>query len=206
VPLRPFRSVFKSNLTASLRALRNAARSLNPEDLIARSMLALDPRVPYTDERRPPPLDEAPSAALRRYLNPTTSARIDPRLPAWPVDPAPRPAFTASIQLRTYRVRRAPLAQTPALPCPPSAGLPFSPAAVPPGPRQREPRENPDFVRMAVLENLMRRAGKILPEDRKPGRARLALPPRKSPSRPYNVGPDGVPERWRPLTRPPSPG
>jgi len=43
--------------------------------------------------------------------------------------------------------------------------------------RQREPRENSDFLRMVVCEMEMRRKGKF--RDDIPGRARMSLPARK---------------------------
>jgi hypothetical protein len=67
-----------------------------------------------------------------------------------------------------------------------------------PGPRQREMRENSDFIRIAVMEMAMRRRGKL--DDQRPGRARWALPPRKVSTRPYEIGTDGVPARWIPTT------
>lgn len=224
---RPLKSAFKSNLTASLRALRNAARSISnlgiasipPEDFLTRSILTIDPRVPFTDERRPPPLEEEPSAALRRYLNPTTTARMELR-PAEPdssTSPT-RPNFTASIQMQTYKVRRSRSGShhgtSPSsprgIPSPSpqksttgEAG-PQSPESVPdatsplalPG-RQREMRENSDFIRIAVMEMAMRKRGKL--SDQRPGRARWALPPRKTSSKEYEIGPDGVPARWVPV-------
>ncbi|KAL8304640.1 hypothetical protein RB597_004257 [Gaeumannomyces tritici] len=234
LPLQPLKSAFKSNLTASLRALKNAARSIStlgqasipPEDFLTRSILTIDPRVPFTDERRPPQLDEEPSAALRRYLNPITSARIESRPPSAP--PAARSSFTASIQMQTYKVRRVrPSADTaspagiphpsPQLGQPPvqdsteGAAGPEAPTdAVPPGSsdsasaaptaplaipgRQREMRENSDFIRIAVMEMAMRKRGKL--DDQRPGRARWALPARRTSTTPYRVGPDGVPVRW----------
>lgn len=251
-PLQPLRSAFKSNLTASLRALRNAARSFSnlnltsipPEDFLTRSILTIDPRIPYTDERRPPPLEEEPSAALRRYLNPATGPHIDPRISAAqmlspalasatlspstltssssgpssstsggatsPGSSPPRSPFTASIQMQTYRVHRTKGSRSSSSGSnsgPTSSGLPLHPSGrstsssnlqesdrPPPGPRQRELRENSDFIRIAVMEMAMRRVGKL--DDRKPGRARLALPPRKMGAKPYVVGTDGVPARW----------
>lgn len=223
----PLKSAFKSNLTASLRALRNAARSISnlgiasipPDDFLTRSILTIDPRVPFTDERRPPRLEEEPSAALRRYLNPTTSARMELRsdqpnssVPAT----TPRTNFTASIQMQTYKVRRSrpgahhsnsssslrgipspspqkstaePACSSPTLETGPEATLPVTL----PG-RQREMRENSDFIRIAVMEMAMRKRGKL--SDQRPGRARWALPPRKTSNREYEVGPDGVPARW----------
>ncbi len=207
----PLRSAFKSNLTASLRAIRQAARSFStlnfpsipPEDFLTRSILTIDPQVPYTDERRPPPLEEEPTAALRRYLNPTTTARLEhPRA----TTPAPRTrSFTASIQMQTYKVQRSRSAPPSSRSPHPSAGAtsqgsqPKLPLEYPvPGPRQREMRENSDFIRIAVMEMAMRKRGKL--DDQLPGRARWALPPRKTSSSPYKVGTDGVPARWVAIT------
>ncbi|KAF6818373.1 hypothetical protein CMUS01_11937 [Colletotrichum musicola] len=224
-PLRPLKSAFKSNLTASLRALRSAARSISsinfssipPDDFLTRSILTIDPKVPYTDERRPPVLEEEPSAALRRYLNPTTNARIEPHPATAAAAPTGTRSFTASIQMQTYKVQRSRSA-----PPPPSARGPSpttsavttqSPRYQPPsqspnqtaftyppgGMRQREMRENPDFIRIAVMEMAMRKQGKL--DDQRPGRARWALPPRKAGVRAYEVGADGVPARWIPLAQ-----
>ncbi|GAB1320356.1 hypothetical protein MFIFM68171_10566 [Madurella fahalii] len=220
LPFQPLKSAFKSNLTASLRALRQAARSFSnlnfssipPEDFLTRSILTIDPQVPYTDERRPPPLEEEPTAALRRYLNPTTTSRLE-KPPAVASGPVLR-TFTASIQMQTYKVHRARSVPPASTRSPyPSAGPSSTPQeqssqtsqAKPavsdypmPGPRQREMRENPDFIRIAVMEMAMRRRGKL--SDQRPGRARWALPPRKPSTKPYEIGPDGVPARWVSVT------
>lgn len=217
LPFKPLKSAFKSNLTASLRALRQAARSFSnlnfssipPEDFLTRSILTIDPQVPYTDERRPPLLEEEPPAALRRYLNPTTTARLE-KHQAFASGPALR-TFTASIQMQTYKVHRArgvspgPGGRSPSPSAGPSSAAQAPQAAQPkpaststvyamPGPRQREMRENPDFIRIAVMEMAMRKSGKL--DDQRPGRARWALPPRKPNTKPYEIGPDGVPARW----------
>ncbi|KAK3375399.1 hypothetical protein B0H63DRAFT_400548 [Podospora didyma] len=221
MPFKPLKSAFKSNLTASLRALRQAARSFSnlnfplipPEDFLTRSILTLDPQVPYTDERRPPPLEEEPTAELRRYLNPTTTVRLE-KPSAAAAGPATR-TFTASIQMQTYKVHRARSAPPSGRGSYPSVGpssasqsqsqsRPQSQQAAPhksmaagypmPGPRQREMRENSDFIRIAVMEMAMRKRGKL--DDQRPGRARWALPPRKTSPRPYEIGADGVPARW----------
>lgn len=201
---KPLRSVFRSNLTASLRALRSAARSFSSanqpsgsaDDLLTRSVLAIDPRVPYADERRPPVTEEMPSAELRRYLNPSTSSLVDPQ-------PQSSRAYSASIQMRTYKVQRSrsphlssrsAMATTSGCGPPSRAGCP----ALVPGMRQREVRENPDFIRIAVMEMAMRKRGKL--DSNKPGRARWALPPRRPPTEPYEIGPNGVPARWAPMT------
>jgi hypothetical protein len=67
--------------------------------------------------------------------------------------------------------------------------------------RQREPRENGDFLRMVVLEMNMRRNGKL--RDDIPTRAKVWLPPRKiGPSRLMSADgnaeePDNaIPQRW----------
>ncbi|KAL2024708.1 hypothetical protein VTK56DRAFT_6909 [Thermocarpiscus australiensis] len=218
LPFRPLKSAFKSNLTASLRALRQAARSLSnlnlssipPEDFLTRSILTIDPRVPYTDERRPPPLEEEPTAALRRYLNPTMTARLE-KPQAAVSGPALR-TFSASIQMQTYKVHRGrSVSPAPGRSPYPSVGPSSTsqasqtsrskPAVTEypmPGPRQREMRENSDFIRIAVMEMAMRKSGKL--DDQRPGRARWALPPRKPNTRPYEIGPDGVPARWVAVT------
>ncbi|KAI1777755.1 hypothetical protein F4818DRAFT_439081 [Hypoxylon cercidicola] len=194
----PLKSVFKSNLTASLRALRSAARTLSsftatsipPDDFLTRSILTIDPRVPFTDERMPPILAEEPSEAMRRYLNPTTSLRPESRVRS------PVRSYTASIQMQTYKVQRSKSTPAASRAASQTSSSNKSPTAYvfPPGPRQREMRENSDFIRIAVLEHLMRKRGKL--DDQREGHARWLLPPRKSTPRPYEIGPDGIPARW----------
>lgn len=158
----------------------------------------MDPRVPFTDERRPPVLEEEPSEAMRRYLNPTDNARIDPRNAAVPNTRS----FTASIQMQTYKVQRSKnisaTANRTATPPPQASPRAPVPAAFPPGPRQREIRENSDFIRIAVLEHLMRKRGKF--DNAQEGHARWLLPPRKANCRPYEIGSNGVPVRWTSVT------
>src|SRR5262249_13025297 len=144
-----------------------------PDDFLTRSIFTLDPQVPYTDERRPPPLGEEPTAALRRYLNPTTRALMEQPRPLAVATPADRPRpYTASIQMQTYKVHRAHPSSSSSAPASrfprpypyPAQMLPASqsgpaspdqrspapaedgPPPFPPGPRQREMRENPDFI------------------------------------------------------------
>jgi hypothetical protein len=187
--------------------------SIPPEDFLTRSFLTIDPQVPFTDERRPPPSQEEPTAALRRYLNPTTTVRLEqPRSAATAATTHP---FTASIQMQTYKVHRArnappspgrppPNLSSRCLPSPPLPArlqpdeIPVRLEFPPPGPRQREMRENPDFIRIAVMEMAMRKRGKL--DDQRPGRARWALPPRKISAKPYEIGSDGVPARWVSMT------
>ncbi|ODA82657.1 hypothetical protein RJ55_01165 [Drechmeria coniospora] len=204
---KPLRSVFKSNLTASFRALRSAAKSFSsfhfpsmpPDDLMTRSMLTIDPNVPYADERRPPVSEEMPSPELRRYLNPTTASLFD-------AQPKPPRFYAASIQMQTYKVQRSRFPHTSAYPSvsPQSPSSAAAAAAEPPtrpgssqpvpGMRQREVRENSDFIRIAVLEMTMRRRGKL--DNQRPGRARWTLPPRRPPTTPYEIRPNGIPARW----------
>ncbi|RMZ88383.1 hypothetical protein DV736_g4391, partial [Chaetothyriales sp. CBS 134916] len=77
-------SYFKSSLTASLKAIKLAAQSVSnyatptlilPDDFGSTSVFDFHPSL--TDDRRPPPLDEPPSPALRRYLNPNTFSPND---------------------------------------------------------------------------------------------------------------------------------
>lgn len=222
-PFKPLKLAFRSNLTASLRALRSAARSfssinfsaLPPDDHLTRSLLTMDPGVPYMDERRPPVIEEPPSAALRRYLNPTTSVRVE----SWPTPGPSHGSPAASIQMQTYKVQRSrsppPACKTPCRASPPSPqGAPSPPSSpslpAPPaspagallypavGMRPREMRENSDFIRIAVMEMAMRKRGKL--DDQRPGRARWALPPMTMSAKPYEIGPNGVPVRWTPVS------
>ncbi|KAI1169842.1 hypothetical protein F4777DRAFT_162253 [Nemania sp. FL0916] len=196
--IMPFKSVFKSNLTASLRALRSAARTLStftassipPDDLLTRSILTIDPRVPFTDEKRPPVLEEEPSEAMRRYLNPASNIRPEVR------GSSPIRSYTASIQMETYKVQRSRGASKAARQAAQASSSNKASTVMlfPPGPRQREVRENPDFIRIAVMEHLMRKRGKL--DDQREGHARWLLPPRKAATKPYEIGPGGVPIRW----------
>ena len=204
---KPLKYAFKSNLTASFRALRSAARSFSTinfssipsDDFLTRSLLTMDTKVPYADERRPPVTEAIPSAEMRRYLNPTIKSRIETQHATAP----PAGTFSASIQMQTYKVHRSrlssgrhssprstPQAQQQQSPPPSQAPNSLSPLIM----RQREMRENSDFIRIAVMEMAMRRRGKL--DDQRPGRARWALPPRKMPTGTYEIGPDGVPARW----------
>ncbi|KFY28086.1 hypothetical protein V493_03092 [Pseudogymnoascus sp. VKM F-4281 (FW-2241)] len=200
IPTLRQRSAFKSNLTASLRALRSAAKSLSnmtapmitPDDFLTRSIIAIDPKVPFTDERMPPRLDNMPTPALRRYLNPTTNAPIEAHAHT------SRPQTTcsqctASIQMETYnKIPKAAKSETGTASSKHSSNSPE--ACTGPVTRQRDMRENSDFIRVAVMEMRMRRNGKL--DENAPGRARWALPPRRVPTSVYEIGEGGVPLRW----------
>lgn len=211
---KPLRAVFKSNLTASLRALRSAAKtfsginfpSIPPDDFLTRSILTMDPKVPYADERRPPVMEAIPSAEMRRYLNPSTRTRLEQQQQQAP-EAKLRPSSATSIQMQTYKVYRSrsnlvpgrgpyPAVSPQIAASQPSAVSTPDNSAVP-GMRQREMRENPDFIRIAVMEMAMRKMGKL--DSKKPGRAKWALAPRRTSAKPYEVGSDGVPSRWVPI-------
>lgn len=186
-PFARSKSSFKSNLTASFRKIRSAAQSLSaftapppqPQDYIARSLLS--PESQFTDERRPLPSTKTPDPALRRYLNPVNISPAELHFHSEESPQVTRSSCTASIQLQTYRRRTCESDKASSPPVFTSAqqkaidavdGLPeiFSP-------RQREPRENSDFLRVIVLEMDMRKKGKL--NDSSPGRARLWLPARQ---------------------------
>ncbi|EUC47268.1 hypothetical protein COCMIDRAFT_90531 [Bipolaris oryzae ATCC 44560] len=205
-PTERFRS-FKSNLTASLQALKLAAKSFSnftapsvpPDDFLTRSLLSPN----FTSEMRPKMVDGLPSPELRRYLNPqpapisatelsmhlhdsfTLDTDLDPHAPM--------------IQLQTYERRgRAQKSRRSRAADPLSeAGRVLSNDA--PTVRQREPRENSDFLRVIVLEMNMRRVGKL--DAKAVGKARIWLPPRKpAPTQPPSRhGPNRVPLRWIPI-------
>ncbi|KAI4134373.1 MAG: hypothetical protein LQ347_001574 [Umbilicaria vellea] len=197
----PTRSSFKSNLTASLRVLRSAARSFSiftartpqRDDFLTRSILSISPR--FTDERRPQASAEPPDPALRRYLNPS-------------IKPAELQIFhghgrsqkvcdepTASIQLQTYQRTSKPSKKASAPPvflsCQYNNETPVEMTSS--SPRQREPRENCDFLRVIVLEMNMRRSGKM--SESVPGKARLWLKPRQIERRQERDN-HGIPQRW----------
>lgn len=201
-PLRR-KSGFKSNLTASFARLRAAARSLpnlgtpaiSRDEFFTSSLLSMVPS--FTDERRPRPSDETPDPALRRYLNPITAspAELQSHHEHAPSQKVRSPCNT-SVQLQTYR--RSPKLSDKAS-APPiflstntaaaAADEPFLTHL----PRQREPRENSDFLRVVVLEMNMRRNRRM--DDTAPGKARLWLPARqggKGEARKV----EAIPRRW----------
>jgi hypothetical protein len=196
-----FRS-FKSNLTASLQALKSAAKSFSnftapsvpPDDLLTRSLLS--PK--FTSEMRPKLMQGVPSPALRRYLNPQptgiTPSDLSMQLHDALMLDIDEDTLAPMIQMQTYERRRTSKKRQSKSTDPFSeAGRALSPS---PPVRQREPRENSDFLRVIVLEMNMRRVGKL--DAKAVGRARIWLPPRKlgSSKSPSVQDPSGVPERW----------
>lgn len=192
------KSSFKSNLTASLRLLRSAAVSISNftapiiqrDDYLANPLLSISPQL--TDERRPLPSTDMPNLALRRYLNPTI---VSPAELYFHQHQAPSSKCTASIQMQTvYKGdRKSQNATSP--PVFTSCSLSLSPEELftTSFPRQREPRENSDFLRVIVLEMNMRKNGKLA--DNTPGRARLWLPPRQGLIEP-KAEEARIPKRW----------
>ena len=192
---------FKSNLTASLQALKSAAKSFSnftapsvpPDDLLTRSLLS--PK--FTSEMRPKHMQGLPSPALRRYLNPQptgiTPSDLSMQLHEALTLDVDEDALAPMIQMQTYERRNRSSRKRQS-----KSTDPFSEAgralSTSPPVRQREPRENSDFLRVIVLEMNMRRVGKL--DTRAVGKARIWLPPRKlGPSRPPSHQ-SGVPERW----------
>lgn len=211
-------STFKSNLTASLRAIKSAAQtvstfatpSVQPDDFLTRSLLTITPKM--TDDRRPPPMNEPPSPALRRYFNPVTVSPAE--IYAYqdhPHENLDTSNCPVSVQMQTYHRSGKRGSRKSRFHLPGSKGRgryssPFDPE-VPPMSRQREPRENSDFLRMVVMEMNMRRSGKL--RDDIPTRARVWLPPRKDNQTrhsPYDYNEDedededeaehAIPSRW----------
>ncbi|KAI9890561.1 MAG: hypothetical protein M1814_003901 [Vezdaea aestivalis] len=202
----PSRSTtLKSNLTASLRAIKSAAISLSafaapsipPEDLLTRSLITPSPRL--TDDRLPPSLPTTPSPSVRRYFNPPPAQT---GLSLLFHTPAPEATYTVSIQLQEYA--RRPLsvarARVPAHRNSEAKGqqLLSDPAL---DVRQQGLRSNSDFVRVWCLTLAMHRAGKL--SDSQLYRPQRGLAPRTAPQsqqqhvvRVEEESAGKVPRRW----------
>lgn len=184
-------SFFKSNLTSSFNALKS--RALSSISSLNQAMNQMDgafsdetlwqhpqlfPR--FSSEVRPTPFTSTPNRFQRRYLNPTPKT-FEEQQHHWS-----RALCTFDdeghfhspmIQMQTYRR------------CPPprkarrNSGSPDQPSEAGRGSpqlgRQREVRENSNFLRVIVLELNMRREGKLEPGTA--GKAKIWLPPRKLP-------------------------
>ena len=204
------RSSFKSNLTASIRKIRSAAQNFSSftapavprDDYLSRSLLSISPQ--FTDERRPLPSNDPPDPALRRYLNPITISPSEFHYHLEQESSASSQSdCKASIQLQTYHRKKGGSEKASSPPIFTSQQQALDAADGVPHvslPRQREPRENSDFLRVIVLEMNMRKVGKL--RDASPGRARLWLPARqtgKTGSDEGGGGKDerkGTPQRW----------
>ncbi|KAF7198002.1 hypothetical protein HII31_00716 [Pseudocercospora fuligena] len=201
------KSSFKSNLTASLQSLKEAAvnsisslarsgptsssfprHSGAPIDDMLWSHPFLFPR--FSSEIRPA-TDGTPSSAERRYLNPMPLTFEEQEAPFQEALHAPFLAESTddapTVQLQTYTRGRRRANGKRSGPNPNSeAGRALLGAA---GVRQREVRENSDFLRVVVLEMNMRREGKL-----EQGRAKIWLPPRQACAATTQTG--RVPPRW----------
>ena len=203
------RSSFKSNLTASFRRIRSAAHSFSTftvpavlsDDYLSRSLLSISPQ--FTDERRPMPSGDTPDPALRRYLNPITisPSEFHHHLEA-ESSLSSQPDCKASVQLQTYRRKKGGSEKASSPPVFTSQQQALDAADGVPHvslPRQREPRENSNFLRVIVLEMNMRKAGKL--SDASPAKAKLWLPARqtgKNGAEDEGEGSErnGIPQRW----------
>ena len=206
-------SALKSNLSASIARIRSAARSLTAftapaisrDEYLTRSLLSISPR--FTDERRPSPTQDPPDPALRRYLNPTNFSPSELHVHHdHPQSPSNRDRCTASIQLQSYKRVPRPFDKASAPPIFASSKEKADAAMVAaaeepfitPYPRQREARENSDFLRVIVLEMNMRRSGQL--GDSVPGKARISLPARQPCKKAEVEDVDAVggrvPRRW----------
>lgn len=217
-PTKP-KSSFKSNLTTSFQALKNAISTFSLSTASAQQQSQSSPSSPlsaemlwshpflfprFSPEIRPA-IQGTPSQAQRRYLNPMPLTFEEQEAPYQLALHAPYLAeqilseaeaqSAPTIQMQTYArgrrkaaasSKRSSLAGSSAGPDPNSeAGR-----ALQSGVRQREPRENSDFLRVVVLEMNMRRGGKL-----EYGRAKIWLPPRQV-SPPGKGRERGVPRRW----------
>jgi len=206
------KSTLKSNLTASLNALKSAAKSFSnftapsipSDDMLTRSLFTAR----FATEMRPKNIDGVPDPALRRYLNPTPGVHqallSSPDFSAQLREALSQPTSILDdddltppmIQMQTYSRNKKRSRGRGG----PTVGPDRGEAAVLgqslPAIRQREPRENSDFLRVIVLEMNMRRTGKL--DAKGPGRARVWLPPRRNGEvdDAEMVRKGGVPERW----------
>ncbi|CAK3812735.1 Hypothetical predicted protein [Lecanosticta acicola] len=208
-PATKSRSSFKSNLTTSLQNLKNAAVNsisslgrVNSAQAMTRfpsppiddalwSHPFLFPRL--SSEMRPSVLG-TPSLAERRYLNPQPLVFEEQEAPFQQALHAPFLAEIVEdapiIQMQTYnRGRKRGGSARRGGPNPNSeAGRALLGGD---GVRQREVRENSNFLRVVVLEMNMRRAGKL-----EQGRAKIWLAPREVSVAPAARRGRRVPKRW----------
>lgn len=189
-------SSFTSNLTSSLQALKSRAlssiSSLN--QALAQSDAAFSDeglwQHPYvfprlSSEVRPRSFAETPTRSQRRYLNPSLLP-FEEQQHHWSRALSTlneQDTSAPMIQMQTYRRSSTSPSRKPrrdgASPDPRSeAGRALSSQGGPPQlGRQREVRENSNFLRVIVLEMNMRREGKL--EEGVAGKARIWLPPRR---------------------------
>lgn len=196
-------SALRSNLTSSLQALKSRALSsissfnaaLNQSDAtFSDATLWQHPYIfpRLSSEVRPTPFSSTPTRSQRRYFNPSPSPiPFEEQQYHWrralcttSGDPSMdgEDLGAPMIQMQTYR-RSSPSTRksrrnsgTPDPRTEAGRAMAAAQAQAQQG-RQREVRENSDFLRVVVLEMNMRRQGKL--EETAGGRARIWLPPRK---------------------------
>lgn len=218
-------AALKSNLTASLDAVRKAAISFSnfaapsivPDDHITRGFTGA---APWRSEMRPRQLPETPTPAMRRYFSPgskfvppardfhmhgTHLDHTDLEAAAYAIDGAESEFIPpgAVIAMQDYVVPEA---------APGSTSDKRSTFMTEAGrtnqdlQQRREPRENNEFLRICVLEMNMRRSGKMEgPLGVGPGRKAWWLPPRRTipviEGKEAEVLDGGkgrkIPERWK---------
>ncbi|SMQ47871.1 unnamed protein product [Zymoseptoria tritici ST99CH_3D7] len=204
-PASPKSGFFKSNLTLSLQSLKNSisslARSSNtPPQLPGGAAPSIDhmlwshpflfPR--FSSEIRPA-TDSNTSEAQRRYLNPVPLTFEEWEAPFQQALHAPYLAEAVvdapTIQMQTYNRSRGRGRGGSKRGSPNPSSEAGRALLGPESARQREVRENSDFLRVVVLEMNMRREGKL-----ETGRAKIWLPPREVSPAPSKTG--RVPKRW----------
>lgn len=152
-----------------------------------------DTDLSQTSECLPLNLEYVPTTELRWYLNPITNAPIEEH-PSALYRTKRQQRCLVCVQMQTYKI---------------SASNEHSPHRIISHRtkptyddqlskelmiRRRDMRENCDFLRVAVMEMLMRRRGKL--DNQVPGKARLVLPPRTLTIRPPEITDEGIPVRW----------
>lgn len=196
------RASIKSNLTASLCALQSLAKAFsylnalcNPpgEQNIPR---AIFPRL--ANEMRSRPIGGAPDPQLRWYLNSISTPIVQDC-------PLPQDVFgnewktedeSSMIKMQTYsRWREKPNRKRQERTISPATTTEAG-RALSSGIRQREPRENSDFLQIVVLEMNVRREGKLDPKVA--GKARMWLPARVPYQKVEREG--DIPPRWLPIS------
>ncbi len=132
--------------------------AIQRDEFLTRSILSISPQ--FTDERRPVLTEDIPDPAVRRYLNPITASPSELFYHDHSARRASNDRCTASIQLQTYKrpsthsknATVPPVFKRSAKDASKSESLIVAYSAS----RQREPRENSDFLRVIVLEMNMR--------------------------------------------------
>ncbi|RKF64404.1 hypothetical protein OnM2_019084 [Erysiphe neolycopersici] len=147
----------------------------------------------HTSENLPLSLENVPTSQLRWYLNPVTNAAIEDH-PSTLCRAKRQRRCLVSIQMQTYKIsasnEHSPHHIISYRTKPTCEDQPDKELVI----RRRDMRENSDFLRVVVMEMLMRRRGKL--DNQGPGKARMILPPRTLTIRPPEVTADGVPVRW----------